>query len=320
MPFFIPQPLSPHLKFFLVLPLLVCLGSCNKPKASTEALQPAAPPPEAKAGGYDFSHPADIIVLPDTLDEISGITAIDSNTVACIEDENGVLFFYDFSQHTLSEYQFGANGDYEDLARVSKSIYVLRSDGVLLRIPDFQKEAKVDSAFVTFIPSENNEGLCYEPAQNRFLIACKSSVDDAADKDKRAIYMYDLRKRRLDPEPVYDFDVDSINAMARAEDLKIAVKETRKTNKAPKPPIRFRTSGIAIQPATGKLFLLSATDHMLFIFGKGNLPEKIVQLDPKLYNKPEGISFLPNGDLFISNEAENQKPTLLRFHYDPALQ
>lgn len=270
------------------------------------------------AAGYHFAHPDAVSTLPDTLHEISGNIVLDASTTACIQDENGILFFYDFVNNRISkQFTFGPNGDYEDLARVGKSMYVLRSDGVLLRIPDFEKQTRVDSAFVTFVPADNSEGLYYEKNTNQLWIACKSSDDQSAsDKDRRSIYAYDLAKRELVPKPVYSFDVDSINYIAKQEELKIESKSTKKKDKRQKPPIRFRTSGIAIHPITGKLFLLSATDHMLFIFGKSNLPEQIIQLDPVLCNKPEGIDFLPNGDLLISNEAQGKKPTLLRFHYE----
>jgi len=79
--------------------------------------------------------------------------------------------------------------------------------------------------------------------------------------------------------------------------------------------IKFRTSAICIHPLTKRLYLLSAADHALFIFGPGGQPEHIELLDPGIFNKSEGITFFSNGDALITNEAQNKKATLLRFNY-----
>ena len=48
----------------------------------------------------------------------------------------------------------------------------------------------------------------------------------------------------------------------------------------------------------------------------GNL-EHIEQLNPVIFNKPEGLSFYQNGDVLISNEGQAHQPTLLKFNYKP---
>jgi hypothetical protein len=40
------------------------------------------------------------------------------------------------------------------------------------------------------------------------------------------------------------------------------------------------------------------------------------RLNPDLFNQPEGITFMKNGDLFISNEGKKKSPTLVRFNYN----
>src|SRR5690349_937816 len=82
--------------------------------------------------GYDLNKPKSTFILPDTLREISGITRIDDNTIACIQDENGILFIYDITKNSIKEqYKFNIDGDYEGITRVNNSIYILQSDGVL---------------------------------------------------------------------------------------------------------------------------------------------------------------------------------------------
>ena len=75
------------------------------------------------------------------------------------------------------------------------------------------------------------------------------------------------------------------------------------------------TSAIAIHPITKKLYLLSASDHLFFIFNINGEIEYMEPLNPDIFNKAEGITFLDNGDMIITNEGQNKKPTLLRFNY-----
>jgi len=53
----------------------------------------------------------------------------------------------------------------------------------------------------------------------------------------------------------------------------------------------------------------------LFVFSPKGKIKKIYLLNPLIFNKPEGLAFLANGDLYISNEGKHEKPTLLFFQY-----
>ncbi|MEO8211018.1 MAG: hypothetical protein ABI840_10685 [bacterium] len=50
---------------------------------------------------YDLTKPLSVNALPEILNEVSGITVMDSNTVACIQDENGTLFIYDVVKNKI---------------------------------------------------------------------------------------------------------------------------------------------------------------------------------------------------------------------------
>jgi hypothetical protein len=53
---------------------------------------------------------------------------------------------------------------------------------------------------------------------------------------------------------------------------------------------------------------------MLFVFDPLGQILHIEKLDPIVFNKPEGIAFSARGDMFVTNEGQNKKPTLLRFN------
>ncbi len=285
--------------------LLFILSGCEATYTNSE-----------KITGYNLTSPDVSFILPDILHEISGLTYIDSTSFACIQDENGILFVYDAIRNEIkNQYTFHSNGDYEGITRIDKTIYVLRSDGTLFEISDYKSNDFEVNSYHTGIPARDNEGLCYDQNNNRLLIACKGrSGKGSKHKDKRAIYGFDLMSKTLTKKPVLEFDLQDIKKLALTNKVNLTSKSNKK-GRITEPVIRFKTSDIAIHPSTGKLFLLSAADHLLFISDMNGNIEHIEKLNPFLFNQPEGITFFENGDMLISNEGKNRKATLLRFNY-----
>lgn len=267
--------------------------------------------------GYDFSKPQLNIILPEILHEISGITIIDSTTLACIQDENGILFLYDLTHFRIrKEIAFGLNGDYEGVTKVKNTIYILRSDGNVFEIQDYTSKQIRVNEYKTGIPSNNNEGLCYDKDNNRLLIGAKGKINkDPVNKDKRFIYEFNLSTKLLNQKPIFDYDLNSVNIFAKNNGIVFAKKI--KGEKVIEVHLKLNTSEIAIHPITKKLHILSAIDHCLFICNTNGELEYIEQLNPTLFNKAEGLSFFPNGDMIITNEGQTHQPTLLKFTYHP---
>lgn len=265
---------------------------------------------------YDLSKPSFSLILPEELREISGLTAIDSTTLACIQDENGILFIYDIQKNRITrQYSFNIDGDYEGITRVGNTMYVLRSDGALFEISNYQSSNSTLTSFTTGIPANNNEGLCYDADNNRLLIASKGKIAKGAEyKNKRVIYGFDLKTKKLIDKPIFEFDVQSLKEYATSNKIDIPTK-TKKKGLITEPIIKLMTSAIAIHPITKKLYLLSASDHLFFIFNMNGEIAHLEALNPDIFNKAEGITFLDNGDMIISNEGQSKNPTLLRFNY-----
>ncbi|MDP3444526.1 MAG: SdiA-regulated domain-containing protein [Ignavibacteria bacterium] len=270
----------------------------------------------SKMTAYNFSKPDLSLVLPDILHEVSGITYINPTTIACVQDELGIIFLYDFTEGKIKrQLTFSEDGDYEGITKVGNRLYVLRSDGNLYEISDYESNIFKVKFYSTGISAKDNEGLCYDEQRNRLLIASKSNISKESEfKDKRVIYGFDLNSKKLYKSPAFYFDINVIYDFMIKNKIDIPTKTKKKSGNT-EPNLKFRTSAIAINPISKKLFLLSATDHLLFIFNVDGKVEHIEQLNPKLFNKAEGITFLENGDLIISNEGENNKPTLLLFNY-----
>lgn len=265
---------------------------------------------------YNLSSPDAVLILPDILHEISGITIIDSITVACIQDEHGIVFIYDIQKNEIKhQFNFHIKGDYEDIVRVGKTLYILRSDGALFEVSDFESENYHLDLFETGIPAKDNEGLCYDMDNDRLLIACKSKAGKGDEnKDKRSIYSFDLATKTFSAKPAITFDVDALLKFALKNNIKLKTRKT-KNDPVPEPVLKFRTSAISINPVTKKLFLISSEDHLLFIFDINGRIEHVEKLNHKMFIQPEGLTFTDTGDMLISNEGRDKSPTILRFDY-----
>jgi len=268
---------------------------------------------------YDLSAPDRVYILPPALYEISGLTETDASTLACIQDEHGIVFFYDFSKNQIvRQINFGWEGDYEDIARVDNRLYVMRSDEFLIEIKDFSSGNFKTASYSTPIPGRNTEGLCYDRRNKRLLIVPKEISDDnPANRDRRFIYGFDLDSGKMIKGPVLSLDIPMIEEFAVANNIKVPVSGKKGEKKTP--DIKLRISAITVHPISGRLYVLSGAERLLLVFDlKGNI-EYIERLDKELFVQPEGITFTGNGDLFISNEGRHKEATIIRFNYNLTL-
>ena len=259
---------------------------------------------------YDFDRPAWTITLPGKLREISDITVLSQNEIACVEDEQGIVFVYDLEAKRITdEVHFASHGDYEGLAVVGSQVYVLRSDGVLFQLASLKRHTAVQKIEL-HLPFRESEGLCLDSAHSRLLIAPKSHEQSGKGKDSRPIYAYDLRQQILVQTPVFDVSVREIRRFAKHHDLPIP-RRPKKNGESMHYALHFMPSAIAMHPVSGEVFIISAVDHVLVSSDSiGNVTGYAV-LDAEKFRQPEGIAFLPNGDMLISNEAAGKVATLV---------
>jgi uncharacterized protein YjiK len=137
----------------------------------------------------------------------------------------------------------------------------------------------------------NVEGLAFDKANNRLLLAIKDEEPNGA--DYKGIYGFDLATKKLANEPVYKIDL--------AHELFADGKEKKgKKGKAIKP------AAIGIHPATGDIYVTDGPKSRLLIMDSNGAIKALLPLG-KAFAQPEGLTFSPQGDLYISNEG-NKKP------------
>ncbi len=272
---------------------------------------------------YDISNPANIILLDDELDEISGIAVHDDHIYA-IQDEKAHIYKLNMHGEIKTKYDFGKNDDYEDITIAGGHFFVLRSDGTIFEIDELKKKKKdkkedVDSKkHKTKLSSYNDtEGLCYDPLTHSLLIACKAygGLEPGDEKaDVRAVYRYDLVKKKLIKDAFMKIHLDSVqNEENESFFDRISVQIASFLHESG--DIRFQPSGIAVHPFTQDIYLLSANSYGILIIDREGRIKKFVKLSKDSFQQAEGICFDREGKLYISNEANSRVASILIFNY-----
>ncbi len=264
---------------------ILCLVSCD-----------STPPKEGPAI-YDFSSPEKTILKDDLL-EISGITFLNDslNLSLAINDEQGKLYFFNSVKKRPGFSRFGKPADYEDVALVNNSIFVLRSDGTLFSFPSdsiINKRVSADE-WKALLPKGEYESM--HSRDNKLYVLCKE-----CDKEKKQIQGYELTLNNDSIISVHSFSID-IKAVRDKYELKFG----------------FRASALAWNVATEEWYILSSVNKLLMITDGDWKIKTVYTLNPKTFIQPEGIAFDEHQNLYVSNEGnETRNGNILKFTFHP---
>ena len=247
-------------------------------------------------------------ILPENLLEISGFCRMDENRVACIQDEKGVVFIYNFlSCEVERQVPFGPDGDYEDISFSQGIFYVLRSDGVIFCISETGRPSpRVTQHDLPLNIKTDVEGLCLDPSGKRLLVVVKSPVPEM----EKPVYEITLPGLKLNKNPAYKIRFESFIRKEAAANPK-KVKEKGFSDFSSDLAKDFLFASIAIHPRTGDLYLTDGEHSKLIVADRQGEVKTVYKLDSDYLPKSEGISFMPSGELFISSEGENKKPGVI---------
>jgi SdiA-regulated len=245
---------------------------------------------------YKLNHPKTKI-LSSNLAEISGIYYVpDKKILLAISDDKGSVFAIDSSGENERDYfghPFAEPNDYEDIVQVDSIIYVLSSNGSIVGV-----NAGGQATIYNFTSDKKDdfETMYYEPSENSLITLCKSCAHETK-KGVRTAHRFGLADKKFDPAPYYTINISDVDD---------AMKDTRTI---------FEPSAAAIHPVEKKLYILSSAGKLLAVTDLKGKVEHAYRLNPALFPQPEGITFAPNGDMYISNEAKRGKPSLLKFAF-----
>ncbi len=256
---------------FSISPLLLTVLLCTCGPATLDAQFP-----------YDLDHPELLAEMPEILGEISGL-GMHGDELFAIQDEDGILFRLSTADGSVrGQYAFWGEGDYEGVEVVGDAVWVTKSNGRLYEILGYGTEDQEVNEYNTWLNGDNDvEGLAYDAANHRLLLACKDDPKgNGLDKANRYIFAFDLATRKLGEEAVF--------SIPREDD--------------------FAPSSLAIHPLTGQLFLTSSVGNQLLVARADGTIETVKLLDKQWFPQPEGLTFAPDGTLYLSTEARYGAP------------
>jgi len=252
---------------------------------------------EVTKAGYSFSAPDEKMELVKQLHEISGMGYIPGKDLLVAQnDEKGDIYTVDFKNKSdeFGKVKFSGKGDYEDIVHTDTAEYLLVSTGGIVKVQT-KDSLMLPQEYTLGIEGKNEFETLYKDVDGSLVMLCKECDHE---KDQiRAAYRFDPRTQTFSTEPIYMIDIGAIKKVLNDEKAE------------------FKPSAAGINPVTGKLFIVASVGKLLVIAGKDGKVEQVFKLDPILFNQPEGLTFAPNGDLYISNEGGEGIATILKFNY-----
>ncbi|GMR24989.1 MAG: hypothetical protein BMS9Abin39_0263 [Ignavibacteria bacterium] len=242
---------------------------------------------------YDFSNKnSRTISLPKELIEISGLAVTEDDRLFSHNDEIGTVYEVDISTgKIINEFYLGkkkVKQDFEGIAVAKDSLFLVTSSGVLYKFKYPDDEQYVEYKKIkTFLSAKYNvEGLCYDKATNSLLLASKKYAGKNLTEYK-AIYAFDLSTYILNEEPRFLINLDSL-------------KDKFNIN-------NFSPTGIEVHPSSGNVFILSSHEKVIVELSSNGELLNAVKLKSKNHRQPEGIAFLSDLSLLISDEGKEEK-------------
>lgn len=269
---------------------LLTVGACGQASQSPANAQTSAPPP----GSLFAAEPDLVWRLPNQLREISGLAVSPDGRLFAHDDEHAIIHQIDITRGAIvKSFALGAPpiaGDFEGIAISPEGeFWLTTAEGQIHRFREGANGASV--AYETFDTGLADtceiEGLAYVSAE-RLILACKRN---AARNMRNTIALYEWRPGE------------------RAQ-LWRSLPEAEITERA---GVRhFRPSSLDIDPATGRLLLLSAFDAALLeLSPEGELLSARALGSGHI--QAEGVAVLTDGALAVADEAGDARALLSRY-------
>jgi hypothetical protein len=249
--------------------------------------------------GYAQSNPS-IVYLPSTISQLSGIVYYAKDeSIFCIDDNEGMLYKFPlYKRKILQNWPFSSKTDFEELVLHDSTFYALKSNGDVTAF-SFRKDTAIIDTFTTGtnIKVREFEAMLFDTVRNQLLLVCKDCEDDP--KNTTSVWGLDFGSKKLSDSPVF--------VIQGAQIEKLFGKKLTK----------FKPSAAAVHPLTGDFYYVSAINDILLVTDRNGVVKEATALDKVLFKQPEGLSFMPNGTLLVSNEfGDTGTATILLYPYN----
>lgn len=256
-------------------------------------------------GCYSLEEPSLVAALPTELEEISGMCLSSSpQELLAVQDEDGIVYRLSLQDgQILGRIPFHKAGDYEGITLVGEDIWVLKSSGTLYCIQDENELFKFKSSNIG--KEEDAEGLTYDAAKHRLLIACKAAKP--GEELQRNIYAFDLASQTFVPEPVMTIrQSDLAELLGPQQEAKWYAK--LHDFLLGEGNFGLGPSALAIHPVTQAVFVLSSRGNLLLQLSPDGKLQKLHRLKKAYFPQAEGLFFLSDATMYISTEARGSAP------------
>ena len=261
----------------------LAISACEAPARG----QGAAPALHASGASLFAMTPDRQWSLPNRLKEISGLAVTADGRLLAHGDEHATIHALDINTGEITKSftvgQPAIKGDFEAIAIAHGDIYLMASNGRMLRFREGADGASVPSETIDTGLADicEVEGLAWRRASDSLIIACKTNYAHAMRKTV-ALYAWSLRTRARSPTPW------------------LAVREKTLADAAG--VAKFHPSEVAIDPATGRIILLAGREQAMVELDPNGAVRAARRLGP-VHGQPEGAAIMPDGGLVISDEA-----------------
>lgn len=250
-----------------------------------------------------------VIDLPDELEEISGLEAMENNKLFAINDEKGIIYTINTDNGKIeNRINFKERADFEGLAYDGTYVYAITSKGVLYKI-----NPKHPTNFEKFrwnIEGKEIESLAFYKGK---LYTMTKEKNHSTEMTVFAIDPANIAHSM--PEPAIRIQLQNIkDFLARDEDKSIFKKLTELIS-GDNIYNFIRPSAIAFSKKKDNLLILSHHNRFLVEIGMDGKVQNILSLSYKEFHQPEGIAIDHEGSLYISNESRGHLPNILKFNY-----
>jgi len=212
------------------------------------------------------------------------------------------------SRSSLARYRYNSPGiqedkvarcirdDFEDIAIAGNRFFMVTSTGKLYEFSEGNNLEHVQAViYGTAVEAFYEiEGLCYDPARDELLLACK--IKSKTKNEKRTEEKNKLQT--TDRLPVYAFSLKTMSRLPLPRFLLDRRAIARAAGRR-----SFRPSGIAFEPTHGTFCLISSRSRLIVeIDSSDGVPLSFMSLPKKYHPQPEGIAFLSDNTLLVSDE------------------
>lgn len=281
------------MKSFFVITIALLMLCCNN-KAQKKHGSP---------DGYNLDEPSKLI-MPESLLEISGISFhnYSPDTIYAIQDEQGKLFKLPLGEKEAFKTKFGKQGDYEDLAILNNTVFVLKSNGSIYSFPfgdSYSEETYNTAEWKNILPDGEYESLYADSSSNKIYALCKHCGADKKSSFTSG-YIFNWKNDSLSMDSSFRIDISQIEKVSKTSFEK------------------FRPSAMAKNPLTQEWYILASLNKILVITDSKWQVKQVFSLDGTTFNQPEGIAFDNHNNLYISNEGSDiVNGNVLRFDFSP---